>query len=152
MHRFENSKVESFFKSVLKTLHYYPRFLQGSNCSGDAQRFLRLTSKTTKATFILTAFDPLSFVTSHRVHFEMAQAVQQQQSLKDFVGDKLLTNKGGELGETTFADGVEGKALVGFYFSAHWCPVKCPLSDPHNLMISECIPIPSSHAEDSRPF
>merc|ERR1712115_754415 len=39
------------------------------------------------------------------------------------IGDKLLVNKGGEVGETTFDDAKVGdKDLVGFYFSAHWRP------------------------------
>merc|ERR1712241_1588577 len=39
------------------------------------------------------------------------------------IGDKLFVNKGGEISETTFdAAKVGDKDLVGFYFSAHWCP------------------------------
>ena len=45
-------------------------------------------------------------------------------SLRALVGDKLLANKDGEICETTFdAARVGDKDLVGFYFSAHWCPV-----------------------------
>merc|ERR1711971_1465238 len=51
-----------------------------------------------------------------------AQAAQAF-SLKDLVGDKLLVNADGKISETTFdAAKVGDKGLVGFYFSAHWCP------------------------------
>ena len=54
----------------------------------------------------------------------MAQVADNNFSLKALVGDKLLVNKDGEISEVTFDASKAGdKALVGFYFSAHWCPV-----------------------------
>merc|ERR1712038_793379 len=40
----------------------------------------------------------------------MGEADKKASPLKDLIGDKLYVNKGGD------------KDLVGFYFSAHWCP------------------------------
>jgi len=53
----------------------------------------------------------------------MAQEAQAVSPLKALLGDKLLANKAGEISETSFdAAKVGDKDLVGFYFSAHWCP------------------------------
>eukprot|EP01084_Bolivina_argentea_P308409 533295_1 len=50
----------------------------------------------------------------------MAQeAPKQDGDLKALIGDKFLKQDGTV---TTFKDSVAGNDLVGFYFSAHWCP------------------------------
>ena len=62
------------------------------------------------------------------------------------IGDKLLQNKDGVISETTFDEAKVGeKQLVGFYFSAHWCP-PCrnftpKLKKAFNGMVAAGVPI-----------
>merc|ERR1719195_2504474 len=45
----------------------------------------------------------------------------EENALKEMIGDKFLKHETNGGGETTFDESIAGADLVGFYFSAHWC-------------------------------
>ena len=53
-----------------------------------------------------------------------AEAKEAKDELKELTGDKFIRVKGDAFEIVSYDEAVKGNDLIGFYFSAHWCPVK----------------------------